>query len=123
MNILTSPRAWPKETAPAERAKTEKECAAAEQKATGIILTRSDDVIWDPGYNIYIYYVSYYTYYIHKANGIILTRSDDVVWDPSVLEQGASWKGAAYEGARTIVAAPLNRRDPDCLCEERFDSM
>lgn len=34
----------PKDTAPAERAKTEKEWAAAEQKATGIILTMSPPV-------------------------------------------------------------------------------
>jgi len=40
---------WPKETAPAESAKTEPACAPAEQKATGISLTRSDGVIFGNG--------------------------------------------------------------------------
>ncbi len=37
---------WPKETAPAERAKTLKAWAAAEQKATGSIFSMSLDVTW-----------------------------------------------------------------------------
>ena len=37
---------WPNETEPAFSASTDAECAAAEQKATGSILTRSEAVIF-----------------------------------------------------------------------------
>ena len=35
---------WPNETDPALRARTDEECAAAEQKATGIIAMKSEPV-------------------------------------------------------------------------------